>query len=218
MTEYLHATDCHGHYVKTEERIALLREIRDYSRYHGDAPLAVPVVHVILMTSQGQIRLVQRGEKPENPWMWDKAVGGHVVCEDTSLPRQAFDDNARKEMREEIGVNEVFIANDNFHYRRLLQTNSFDLEKVAVIRMIDYDPWQGAVSRVRDGAPWLKRHNVVVYAGLFDGQMRFVDGEARDHRLVNPHELMADILANPWHYADGARVFMQHYYHLLRPC
>ncbi|MBF0294580.1 MAG: NUDIX domain-containing protein [Magnetococcales bacterium] len=216
MSELLHATDSHGHYVKTGERVALLREIRDHSLRHGDAPLAVPVVHIILLTSTGKIHLVQRGDKPENPFMWDKAVGGHVVAENPHLTREDFDANARKEMAEEIGVEQVVIANDDLHYHRLLQSNPLDTSTAAVIRMIDYDPWQGAISRVRGGEPWLKRHNVAVYAGVYDGPMRFVDQEARDHRLVNRQDLLADLMTNPWNYADGARIFMQRYYHLLR--
>ncbi|MBF0628204.1 MAG: hypothetical protein HQL91_08275 [Magnetococcales bacterium] len=216
MTEWLHATDRQGRFVKTAERVALLAEIRDHSRRHGDAPLAVPVVHIILLTSAGLIRLVQRGDKPENPFMWDKAVGGHVVTENTALTRADFDDNARKEMAEEIGVTEVVIAADGLEYHRLIQSGVHDLQRCAIIRMIDHDPWQGSLSRVRDGEPWLKRHNVVVYAGMFDGPFRFMDGEALDHRLISRAEMMDDLLANPWNYADGARIFMQKYYHLLR--
>ncbi|MBF0212493.1 MAG: NUDIX domain-containing protein [Magnetococcales bacterium] len=216
MTEWLHATDRQGRFVKTEERVALLAEIREHSRRHGDAPLAVPVVHIILLTSDGLIRLVQRGDKPENPFMWDKAVGGHVVTDNPALTRQDFDDNARKEIQEEIGVEQVVIAADGLEYQRTLQAARYDLNQCAVIRMIDHDPWQGSLSRVKSGEPWLKRHNVVVYVGRFDGPMRFMDGEALDHRLIRRADLMEDLLANPWNYADGARIFMQKYYHLLR--
>ncbi|MBF0614332.1 MAG: hypothetical protein G8237_11245 [Magnetococcales bacterium] len=216
MTEWLHATDRQGRFVKTEERVALLAEIRDHSRRHGDAHLAVPVVHIILLTTSGMIRLVQRGDKPENPFMWDKAVGGHVVCPQTELTRQVFDDNARKEMHEEIGIEQIIIANDGLDYQRQLHSGQYDPNQWAVIRPIDYDPWQGSLSRVRQGEPWLKRHNVMVYVGVFDGPFRFLDGEALNHRLITRAELMDELLANPWNYADGARIFMQKYYHLLR--
>ena len=215
MTELLHATNRHGIYVKTEERSILFKEIRGHSQQHGDAHLAVPVIHVILMTSDGKVRLVQRGDKPENPFMWDKAVGGHVVTEDRSLPRSVFDENARKETMEEIGIADVTIAEDDLHYHHLLHAEAHDPQEKALIRMIDHDPWQGAIAKVKNGEPWLKRSNVVVYAGVFDGPFRFMDGEAVDQKSVNRHELMADIQENPWQYADGARIFMQRYYHLL---
>lgn len=216
MTEWLHATNRQGAYVKSQERTELLAEIRNYSLRHGDAHLAVPVVHIILLTSDGKIRLVQRGDKPENPFMWDKAVGGHVVSENRHLSRQDFDNNARKELHEEVGLSTIIMAEDNWHYHHLIQSKTHDLEAQAVIRLIDYDPWQGAISRTKGGESWLKRHNVAVYAGIFDGPFRFLDHEAQDHRLTTPHELMADVQATPWKFADGVRIFMQRYYYLLK--
>ena len=131
MAELLHATDRQGKYVKTEERSVLFTEIRNYSRLHGDANLAVPVIHVILLTSDGKIRLVQRGDKQENPFMWDKAVGGHVVTADCSLPRSVFDDNARKETMEEIGIADITIAEDDLHYHNLLHSSTHNPQKQA---------------------------------------------------------------------------------------
>ncbi|MBF0463215.1 MAG: hypothetical protein HQL87_17760 [Magnetococcales bacterium] len=214
--EYLHATDCGGRYVKTAERTALLAEIRDHSRRHGDAPMAVPVVHLILMNSTGAIRLVQRGDKPENPFMWDKAVGGHVVWADSTLPRAAFDANMRKEMTEEVGIQEVILAADAFQFRQHLLSGSLDFQTQALIHLIDLDPWQGGISRVRQGEPWLKRHHVATYVGVFDGPFVFMDGEAQAERTISKRELMMDIQEHPWLYADGVRIFMQRYYHLLR--
>ena len=214
--EHLHATDRNGRHVETSERTALLAEIRDHSRCHGDAPMAVPVVHVILMNSTGAIRLVQRGDKPENPFMWDKAVGGHVVWDDPALPREAFDANALKEMAEEVGIQDVTLATDSFQFRQYLLSGSLDFQAQALIHLIDLDPWQGGISRVRQGEPWLKRHYVATYAGVFDGPFVFVDGEAQAERTISKHELMMDVQEHPWLYADGVRIFMQRYYHLLR--
>ncbi|WP_130471791.1 hypothetical protein [Candidatus Magnetaquicoccus inordinatus] len=215
-SEYLHATDRNARYVKSAERTALLAEIRDHSRHHGDAHLAVPVVHVILMHSNGDLRMVQRGDKPENPFMWDKAVGGHVVWDDPTLPRAAFDANLRKEMAEEIGVDNLLLASDPFHYRQLLAAGSVDLQHQALLYLLDLDPWQAALCRVRNGEPWLKRQYVATYFGLFDGPFRFIDGEAQAERRISKGDLLIDVLERPWLYADGVRVFMQRYYHLLR--
>ncbi|MBF0369841.1 MAG: NUDIX domain-containing protein [Magnetococcales bacterium] len=214
-SEKLHATDPNGHYIKTEERGILLREMQDHAKKHGDAHLAVPVVHIILTTSDGLVRLVQRGDKPENPFMWDKAVGGHVVTDDTSLSRQAFDDNAKKEIAEEIGITQITIAEDALHYQRLRHSGGFDFQREALLRLIDYDPWQGAVARVRGGEPWLKRSNTMTYAGIFDGPFRFMDGEAIAERTMAKGELLMEIRQTPWKYADGARVFMERYFHLI---
>ncbi|MBF0185064.1 MAG: NUDIX domain-containing protein [Magnetococcales bacterium] len=214
--EYLHATDRNGCHVKTAERKALLAEMRDYSRRYGDAPWAVPVVHVILLDSSGMIRLVQRGDKEENPFMWDKAVGGHVVWEDPALPREAFVANLRKEVAEEVGIEDLLLVADGFAFRQQLLSGCLDLQKTALLQLIDVDPWQAGISRVRQGEPWLKRQYVATYFGIHDGPFRFLDGEAQAERRISKRDLMMDVLEQPWLYADGVRIFMQRYYHLLR--
>ena len=118
-------------------------------------------------------------------------------------------------MQEEVGIEDIIIATDDLHFHNLRLSAKHDPQKQALIRMIDHDPWQGSVVRVKSGEPWFKRSNAVVYAGLFDGPFRFTDGEAVDHRSVLRHELLADIQENPCLYADGARIFMQRYYHIL---
>ncbi|MEG3640599.1 hypothetical protein [Magnetococcus sp. PR-3] len=213
--EWLHATNAQGQWVKTGPRSALMEEIRHHARKCGDAPLALPVVHIILMTSTGQVRLVQRGDKPENPYMWDKAVGGHVVTEDPTLPHAAFEENVYKEMGEEIGLTNIEIAPSPFDYIHRLHSGTLDLQEHALIRMIDYDPWQGVFVQVKDGKPWVKRLNVVVYAGVYDGPLTFVDGEAINSRSMDLNLLHAQLQQSPWLYADGVRIFMQRYRPLM---
>ncbi|MBF0589285.1 MAG: NUDIX domain-containing protein [Magnetococcales bacterium] len=216
MSEQLHATNAQGLYVKTDERAKLLAEIRSHARAHGEAPVAVPVVHIILTNSAGEIRMVQRGDKAENPYMWDKAVGGHVVTEDTTLSRQAFDDNARKEAGEEIGIHDLLIAADPIDYRRKLQREKLDLNRQALLYLLDHDPWQGTICISRDdGKPWLKRNNAAIYTGLYDGPFVFEDGEAVDQRAMSLERLATELQQSPWQYADGVRVFMQRYAPLL---
>nr|CRH05446.1 Conserved protein of unknown function[Include NUDIX hydrolase domain] [Candidatus Magnetococcus massalia] len=213
--ERLHATDRQGNYLKTAPRGELLREMRTYARAHGESPFAVPVVHVLLLTSDGQIRLVQRGDKSENPFLWDKACGGHVVCPESGLPKARFIENACKELDEEIGVEVCRVADDAWHYLELLKDSRIDLTETALVRMIDVNPWQGSFCRAREGTPWLKRHNLVVFAGLYDGPLQFNDGEAINSRDVDPKWLLGDLQENPWNYADGVRGFMTRYYHLM---
>ncbi|MBF0309346.1 MAG: NUDIX domain-containing protein [Magnetococcales bacterium] len=215
MEELLHATDRNGRYVKTANRSELLAEIRDYSRAHGDAPLAVPVVHIMLTGSDGRVRLVQRGAKPENPLMWDKTVGGHVVTESWPIDRNAFHENARKELQEEVGIHQIVLAEDPVQYRLLSREGSVDFREKALLRMVDYEPWQGSVSRVKNGESWLKRHNVASYVGIFDGPFQFLDGEALATRAMEKGELMIALKEKPWCYADGLRVFMDRYYYFL---
>jgi len=98
MDELLHAYNQWGRIVKTQERSSLLQEIRDYSYKHGDANLAVETIYLVLSNSNGELYVVRRGDKPENPNRFDKTVGGHVHVGETAFS------TLYREAREEIGV------------------------------------------------------------------------------------------------------------------
>ncbi|MBF0159419.1 MAG: hypothetical protein HQL58_07825 [Magnetococcales bacterium] len=214
--EILFATDASGRVIKSAERVTLLQEMRDYLEQHGDVPFAVPAVHVMLATRAGLLRLVQRGNKPENPFRWDKTVGGHVNSDDPSLPRSVFDLNACREIAEEIGVEQVVIAEDAIHYQRLLQSGTIDWQQQMLIRLIDHDPWQASLRYDRDGRTWLKRGHIAVYAGIYDGPLTFRDGEAQDSCEMAATELWQAIRTTPWLYTDDLRVMLERYYFLLQ--
>ncbi|MBF0124713.1 MAG: NUDIX domain-containing protein [Magnetococcales bacterium] len=214
--EILFATDAKGRVIKSAERVALLQEMRDHLERCGEVPFAVPAVHVMLVTSTGRLRLVQRGDKPENPFRWDKTVGGHVNSTDPSLPRSVFDLNARREMAEEVGIDQVILAEDAIQYQRLLHAQQLDFNQQALIRLIDHDPWQASLRYDRQGKTWLKRGNIAVYAGVYDGPLRFVDGEAQASRDIAATELWEALRTTPWHYTDDMRVLLERYYFLLQ--
>jgi isopentenyldiphosphate isomerase len=216
MEEPLHATDAQGQYLRTDKCLFLMAEMKAISRTDGDAPFAVFVVHGMLFISTGKFRLVQRANKPENPHMWDKTVGGHVVSTDPSLPRQAFDTAIRQELSEELGVEDVIIASDPFAFDRMLRAEPDLVEQRAVIRLIDYEPWMPSLRRVAGGEPWLKRHNVCVYAGIYDGPFQFVDGEAEDQMTMDREQLRMELADQPWRYTDDLRWLMARYFALFR--
>ncbi len=96
--ELLNAFDAKGNIIKVEERKCLLDEIQENSYRTGDAHLAVEAIYLILFNSAGELLIVQRGDKPENPWLWDKTVGGHVKAGETfdaTLYREAINGGKR---------------------------------------------------------------------------------------------------------------------------
>lgn len=214
--ERLHATDQAGHYVKTEARKPLLAEIKAHAQKNGDAHLAVPVVHLILLNSDGLIRLVKRGDKPENPYLWDKSVGGHVVCDNPNLPIKSFTESLIREMAEEVGIQSVEVASDRLIFERYKRSEQIDFNQTALVHLLDYDPWMGSVCRNKEGLSWVRRGNTAIYVGLFDGPFEFMDGEAIDHRLVSRDQLCQEVHDTPWLFADSMRILLRRYYHFLK--
>ena len=201
MIELLHAYDQWGQLVKTQERDSLLEEIRGYSYKHGDAHLAVETIYVVLSNSNGELYVVKRGDKPENPNRYDKTSGGHVIAGETPFS------TLHREAREEIGTQ--VILTDLFGYPQALQTTN--TTQLAVVRPIDHVLWMKSIRYVKDGAPWVKRHKVTIFAGRYDGPVQFVDGEATDIQLMPKDGLLNRIKQSPDQFTYDLEVLLKNY-------
>jgi len=201
MIELLHAYNQWGQLVKTQDRETLLKEIRDYSYKHGDANLAVETIYLVLSNSNGELYVVRRGVKPENPNRFDKTVGGHVHVGETAFS------TLYREAREEIGV-EVILT-DLLGYPQATQT--INTTQFAVVRPIDYILWMKSIRHVKDGAPWVKRHKVTIFAGRYDGPVRFIDGEVIGMQLIPKNELLDRIKQSPDQFTYDLEVLLKNY-------
>jgi len=199
--ELLHAYDQRGQLIKTQDREALLKEIRDFSYKHGDAHLAVETIYLVLSNLKGELYIVKRGDKPENPNRYDKTVGGHVYVGETAFS------TLYRETREEIGVQ--VILTDLLEYPQVVQAH--DTHQFAVVRPIDYNPWMKSIRHVKDGEPWVKRHKVTIFAGIYSGPVRFVDGEAIGMQLIPKGELLERIKQSPDQFTYDLEMLVRNY-------
>ena len=66
---------------------------------HGNPSLRHRAAHVVVFDRQGRILLQKRSAlKDVQPGKWDSAVGGHL------MPGEDFEEAARREMAEELGI------------------------------------------------------------------------------------------------------------------
>jgi ADP-ribose pyrophosphatase YjhB (NUDIX family) len=205
--ELLTAYDRDGTAVKTAERTSLLAEIRAHSLKHGDAPWAVRAAMLLLVNRDGELYVVKRGEKPENPHRYDKTVGGHVTANET------FSSALIRETREEIGVELIEVNQVIFPE----VVGSVDTTRIAVVRPIDYLAWMRSERATSEGPTWIKRYQAMIYAGRFDGDLNFVDGEATGHQRLSLPALKQATAAAPHEYTfdlqwliDRYGVFLDH--------
>ena len=76
------------------------RELR--SLVHSNPALIHPVVHALVLNSEGQILLQHRSPtKDVQPDRWDTSVGGHLE------PGEDPDTGVRREIAEELGITDV---------------------------------------------------------------------------------------------------------------
>lgn len=178
MAELLKAYNRDGSVLKVGERKALLAEMRSVSEKTGDAPFSVDVVHVLLKDKVGNLLIVQRAQKPENPNMFDKTAGGHVAYP------ESHDESFLRELGEELSVGATISRTLEAYRRDLTET---DLTKKAVVRKVAESFWHRSdrvLSEKEGGGTWLKRDNPHLYVGRYDGGVRFKDCEAKD--IIRP--------------------------------
>ena len=100
---------------------------------HGDPTLIHRVVHVLVFNSTGRLFLQLRApDKDVQPNRWDTSVGGHVDA------GERYDDAARREMREELGIDHGELE-PLYHY---LHRNDFESEMVRTYSIT----WDGSVT------------------------------------------------------------------------
>ena len=201
MIERVHAFDREGNVVRSRERIQLNREIRQHSKQHGDAHIALECIYLMLVNAAGALYIVQRAAKSENPWLWDKTVGGGVLAGDTA------DQTLEREAAEELGITAVLVS-PAAYAQRVVES---DLQTQAIVRQIGFDPWFRSERIAPDGERWIKRHRVTLYAGRYDGPVRFADGEANAVRLMTLEELRSDLALRPAEFTADLRAIVERF-------
>lgn len=199
--EWLNAFAPNGKLVIVEERKRLIARIREQSTRDGDANLAVQSIYVMLCNSDGQLYIVQRSDKEENPFLWDKSVGGHVSSGET------YSAALCREVEEEIGVRVILTDFERYP----VDVERFDTKRFAVVRPIDFAPWLRSLRAVREGTPWVKRHRSMIYAGRFNGTVAFKDGEAMKCRLMHRQDLEAAIREEPEKFTYDLPAILERY-------
>lgn len=126
------------------------------------------VVRVFLTNSKGEILLQKRAEHIiASPGKWDHSVGGHVD------EGESYEEAVRREMHEEIGVQNVPLVEVTKYYR-----DETDGERIK------------------------KRFNVL-YTGVYDGAINFDPGEVQDVQWVTPSALETWMAERPQDFTRG---------------
>lgn len=105
------------------------------SRCHGDPSLVHRSVHVVVYHPDGRVLLQKRSaNKDIQPGKWDTAVGGHLdVGEDYAMA-------ARREMREELGLNSDLPLRHLFDYKVRNERESENVRVFAVTTAGPFTP------------------------------------------------------------------------------
>ena len=201
--EFLDAYNKNGEIEKSQERKSLLKEIKAYSEVNWDANLSVDVIHLILSDIQNQLYIVQRADKPENAFLFDKTAGWHISSWENP------DWTVIRELSEELDIDGI-LAESPEEYEKLL--SEVDLTKNAVIKKIRKDFWHKSIRKLPDNRQRIKRDNPTLYIGKYTGEVKYKDWEAQDLIKVTIDELQKLFTEYPEHFADDLKEIITNNY------
>ncbi len=202
--EYIDYYNLEGELLGTDERKKVLKRQENQSRETGDTDIVVGSVMLLLFDTSGQVYISQRSaDKPENPNLWDKSMGGHIVSGDSS------DETVKKELDEELGIEASIITDDIVLSEEI--KNPITLTQRAIIKKVKELKNYQSKRMTQDGDIWNKRMNVGLYIGIYNGDVKFKDGEVQNLRLIPITELEQEIQKNPDIFTDDIlRLIREH--------
>ncbi|EKE29528.1 MAG: NUDIX hydrolase [uncultured bacterium (gcode 4)] len=152
-------------------------------------------IWVLMMDTAKRIRLVKRWNTSECSFVFDKAVWWHA------RPWESPDVTAMREVWEELWIKSV-VASDENEFSTLLK--KVDLNKVAVLQIIDHDKWLRAMINPKneDDPPYERRFNATIFFAIYDWKFRLDNLEAVSHESIDLDRVIDMINSEPEKYTS----------------
>jgi isopentenyldiphosphate isomerase len=144
---------------------------------HGNPALAHRTAHVVVRASDGRVLLQKRSAtKDIQPGRWDTAVGGHL------RPGETYEQAARREMTEEIGVDARLPLTHLFDSRI---RNAIETEHVRVFGLCHDGPFAPQADEIDELRFWSAAElEQALGCGLFTPNLEAELAELRARRLL----------------------------------
>jgi len=136
MSELFDLVDEHGRIIGRASR----------EECHGNPSLVHRVAHVLVLDARGRLFLQKRADtKDVQPGKWDTSVGGHLAL------GEEYGQAAYRELREELGVQEVTLEGPLYTYR---MRSAIETEAVCSYRLVYDGPIRPDPMEISEGRFW----------------------------------------------------------------
>ena len=164
---------------------------------------AVAIFDVLLFTEQKEMILQKRSSKKRhNPYMIDKAVGGHIQYGDSPYY------TAMIECVQELRVPAV-VLRESEDFPRTFGILKDSLESTAVLELIDHNIY--TIDNIMDGERIPVAKNIWMFLGVYSGPMRPVDREASGILYYTLETLEDEMERMPDLFTPDLHFMMKHY-------
>jgi len=208
MSEMLEVYDLEGNFLKVQDRGQFYKEIKSEFAKKGKISRQLKRIGILLMNSKGKIVIQRRNwHKNENPGLYDKTIGGHVVQGDS------FNLTVIKECAEELGFPVSILSAESFDQA----IKNVDLRIVGFFKKVDYMSNFISIRRTKQGKEFRQPYMQNVYIGYYNGPIQFIDGESRGIELFTYEELQSEIVKHPNDYTEDLKFMVKKYKKFLVP-
>lgn len=205
--EKLEVFDLKGKFLKIQDRATFYSEIKDEFLKNKKITRKIKSIRLLLMNSDGRIYLQKRSNlKTENPGLYDKTVGGHV------LPGESWNITVVRECAEELGFPVVILNND---FKNAVKT--VDLKIIGIFKQVDEIANFESVRINKNGNKFIQPYISAFFVGYYDGAIRFADGESSGVEVFSLKELEAEIKNNPAKFTEDIKFMIKNYKQHIKP-
>lgn len=155
----------------------------------GKATMGIETMAVFLFNKESEIILQKWSHlKRHNPYLIDKAIGGHIQYGESSFYTTMV------ETVQELRVTSIILRIGEDFRKTLSLLLSAYLDNIAIIEELDKGTFQ--LERIIDGAMHVIPHKVHLYIGVYGGATKPVDKEASGV-LYYSLDILAKEIASP---------------------
>ncbi len=208
MSEKLDIYDLEGNFLKVVDRKEYFANSKEQFVKTGKVSSRVRSIRLLLLNSDGRIYLQKRSRnKPENPGLFDKTIGGHLSSGDS------WEMTVVKECAEELGIPMAVLSKDDFEKA----VKSTDLKVVGIAKKIAGPENMDSERIYGDGQKFLQPYITCYYVGYYDGAIRFIDGESCGIEVFSTVELQKEIDLRPSDFTADLKFMFEKYREELKP-
>ncbi|MDP2090169.1 MAG: NUDIX hydrolase [Candidatus Gracilibacteria bacterium] len=202
--EMIDVYDLEGNFVRIQNRKEFNNEIKEDYQLTGEVKYTVRSVGALLLNSEEDFLLVQRGNTFDSPGLIDKTIGGHVSS------GESYDSTVVRELEEEIGVEGV-VAKNSDEFKELLKT--LDTTKIAVLLLLDN---KNILVNVEGDKQYKRSFDAGIYMGVYNGEINnFPDGSAKSSVNIPSNVLLEEIEKNKEKFTNSLPTLIKDYRDLI---
>jgi isopentenyldiphosphate isomerase len=169
----------------------------------GKATKAVEIVAVLLFNHEREIILQKRSpSKIHNPFLIDKAIGGHIRYGDSPIY------TVMVETVQELKVPSIVLRTEEDFKKTFILLRTY-LEDVAIIKELDRQFFE--LERIINGVKYTIPHKVHLYIGVYGGSTKPSDKEASGVLYYNLDILKKEIAASPGSFTRDLSFYLEKY-------